>query len=307
MTDIIRTTAVASAIFLSAISPIGANAKKFNTPKTTTSSMVSVAHLWDTNDGSVGRLSIGGYSANLYQSNSQSTVDAYDSAAYMPWGNIVMIADHASQGFSVIRSCGAGSVGTITDNSTITYLTCASSYQGTNTGNGINLADGRYAETVGDGSYMLYTCNDSTGVSVTVTYWYVSGVEAIAPAYVEPEPVYEAPAPTYEEAAPVEESVSQSVVDTTSNEQTQQAVSQTSTEPVKADKVDTTTVPDFAEATQEIYNSFKAELENQLHNLLTANKQGVDKQYSSYFEKENLVYYVDNRQWLALSSARGVN
>jgi hypothetical protein len=327
MTDIIRTAAITSAMFLSAISPIGANAKQFNTPRTSAASVSVVSHLYDTSDGSVGRLTIGGYTAELYQSSSQSVVDAADSAAYIPWGNIVMIADHASQGFSVLRSLGAGASGTITDNSTITYITCASSYQGTNTGNGINLADGRYAETVGDGSYMLYTCNDSAGVSVTVTYWYVSGTSAIAPVQ-QAAAVEEAPV---QEAAPVETvqyTESQSVVDTTVSEQTQPAqnetaeteqaqpassetaaVAQNTASPANADKVSTTSVSDFAEATAETNHLSQAELESKLYDLLTANEQDASsaKTDSLHINAENQAYYADNRHWLALSSTRGEN
>ncbi len=335
MTDIIRTAAITSAMFLSAISPIGANAKQFNTPRTSTASISVVSHLYDTSDGSVGRLTIGGYTAELYQSSSQGVVDAADSAAYIPWGNIVMIADHASQGFSVLRSLGAGASGTITDNSTITYITCASSYQGTNTGNGINLADGRYAETVGDGSYMLYTCNDSAGVSVTVTYWYVSGTSSIAPVQQAPA-VEEAPAAVEEapvqEAAPVETvqyTGSQSVVDTTVSEQAQPASSETAeteqaqpassetaaapqntASPANADKVSTTSVSDFAEATGETHHLSQAELESKLYDLLTANEQDASssaKTDSLHINAENQAYYADNRHWLALSSTRGEN
>lgn len=322
MTDIIRTAAITSAMFLSAISPIGANAKQFNTPRTSTASISVVSHLYDTSDGSVGRLTIGGYTAELYQSSSQGVVDAADSAAYIPWGNIVMIADHASQGFSVLRSLGAGASGTITDNSTITYITCASSYQGTNTGNGINLADGRYAETVGDGSYMLYTCNDSAGVSVTVTYWYVSGSSSIAPVQQAPA-VEEAPAAVEEapvqEAAPVETvqyTGSQSVVDTTVSEQAQPASSETAAapqntaSPANADKVSTTSVSDFAEATGETHHLSQAELERKLYDLLTANEQDASssaKTDSLHINAENQAYYADNRHWLALSSTRGEN
>ncbi|MCH4282034.1 MAG: hypothetical protein LKF83_02705 [Solobacterium sp.] len=328
MTDIIRTAAITSAMFLSAISPIGANAKQFNTPRTSTASVSVVSHLYDTSDGSVGRLTIGGYTAELYQSSSQSVVDAADSAAYIPWGNIVMIADHASQGFSVLRSLGAGASGTITDNSTITYITCASSYQGTNTGNGINLADGRYAETVGDGSYMLYTCNDSAGVSVTVTYWYVSGTSAIAPVQQAPV-VEEAPVQEAASVETVQYTESQSVVDTTVSEQTQPAQNETAeteqaqpassetavtaqntASPANADKVSTTSVSDFAEATGETNHLSQAELESKLYDLLTANEQDASsnaKTDSLHFYAEDQAYYADNRHWLALSSTSSEN
>ena len=89
------------------------------------------------------------------------------SAVLMNYLGRQMIADHAHQGFSVIRSCGAGSVGTFCGRT----IVCASSYQGTNTGYGIMLDDGRWADEVYDGTYIMYTCNDASGVSVTVTFW----------------------------------------------------------------------------------------------------------------------------------------
>ncbi|MCH3961853.1 MAG: hypothetical protein LKF53_00700 [Solobacterium sp.] len=136
--------------------------------------LVQVQAIGHTSDGSQGTLTIGSYQAKLYEGTSQNIVDAENSAAYMPWGDKVMIADHASQGFSIIRTLGAGATGSISDDAGTTVLTMASSYQGTNTGNGIDLSDGRYAENVNDGSFILYTCNDATGVSVTVTYWNAS-------------------------------------------------------------------------------------------------------------------------------------
>lgn len=193
MKNIVKSTIIATALVFASMSATAPVNAKQETP-TTSTAIKAPSKLWQTSNGSVGRLSIGSYSAQLYPGSSQSIVDAPDSAAYISWENIVMIADHAAQGFSIIRSLGPGASATITDDATITYLTCASTYQGTNTGNGIDLVDGRYAEQVGDGQYILYTCNDATGVSVTVTYWNVTGS---APVYVPtPEPVVETPAPT---------------------------------------------------------------------------------------------------------------
>lgn len=123
-------------------------------------------------DGALGTIAIGGYSARVYQGGytnavNQPIVDAPNSAVLMNYLGRQMIADHAHQGFSVIRSCGPGSTGSFCGRT----IVCASSYQGTNTGNGIMLADGRWADEVYDGTYIMYTCNDASGVSVTVTFW----------------------------------------------------------------------------------------------------------------------------------------
>ncbi len=144
-------------------------------PNASIDNLINVYNIGQTSDGSMGRLAIGGYSARLFNNATQGTVDAADSAAYIPWGNgKVYIADHASQGFNIIKTLGSGSSATITDDTTIVYLTMNTSYQGINTGHGINLSDGRYSENVNDGNYVMYTCNDSSGVSVTVTYWNVT-------------------------------------------------------------------------------------------------------------------------------------
>jgi hypothetical protein len=265
MKDIIRTTAITSAMFLTAISPIASNAKGMETPITSTGKTAIVNNLYQTNDGSVGRLTVGGYSANLYAGYDQYIVDNYDSAAYMGWGSMTAIADHAGQGFDAIKY---NSSATITDNATILYLTKVAQYNDAiNTGAGINLADGTYAESLGY-PYCMYTCNDTTGVSVTVTYWNVTGSAAVAapePVYVAPvveepvveaqpvveepvveaQPVYEAPAaePVYE--APVQQQVyeapvaqpvyqeeaapaeTQQIVDTTEAQPAQPAADQT--------------------------------------------------------------------------------
>ena len=123
-------------------------------------------------DGALGTISIGGYSARLYQGGSgnsvnQPIVDAENSAVLMNYLGRQMIADHAHQGFSVIRSCSLGLLGSLCGRT----IVCASSYQGTNTGYGIRLDDGRWADEVYDGTYIMYTCNDAESTSVTVTFW----------------------------------------------------------------------------------------------------------------------------------------
>ena len=170
MKNTIRTSVVLAAAMVLSFSPVKAQETRYVLPTASTQS-VHVLNVGHTSDGSMGRLTIGSYSAKLYNGSDQAIVDAEDSAAFTTWSNKVFIADHASQGFRIIRELGAGATGTITDDAGTTVLTMASSYQGTNTGHGINLNDGRYAESVADGKYVLYTCNDSTGVSVTVTYW----------------------------------------------------------------------------------------------------------------------------------------
>lgn len=111
------------------------------------------------------------YHAILYQSGSESNsvnqpiVDAENSAVLMNYLGRSMIADHASQGFNAICYESSGYVYG-------TPIYCGARLHGTNTGNGILLDDGNYADEEYPGSYILYTCNDSAGVDVTVTFWY---------------------------------------------------------------------------------------------------------------------------------------
>lgn len=113
------------------------------------------------------------YHAVLYQSSSESNsvnqpiVDAKNSAVLMNYLGRSMIADHASQGFGAICYESNGYIYG-------TPITCIARLHGTNTGDGIMLDDGQYADEVYNGSYILYTCNDSSGVDVTVTFWTVS-------------------------------------------------------------------------------------------------------------------------------------
>lgn len=179
MKNLLKTTVTLTAAMLLAVTPVSAKTSERTLP-TASNSLTKVLNIGHTSDGSMGTLSIGSYSAKLYATSSQSVVDAENSAAYIQWGQKVLIADHASQGFRIIRTLGAGATGTITDDAGTTVLTMASSYQGTNTGNGINLSDGSPAENKADGTYILYTCNDSEGVSVTVTYWNASKATEIA-------------------------------------------------------------------------------------------------------------------------------
>jgi hypothetical protein len=161
---------------------------------------------------------------------------------------------------------------------------------------------------------MLYTCNDSTGVDVTVTYWNVSGSEAVAAPVAAPveevaaaEPVAEPAAQTVTETAPAE----QPVVDTTVTEQTQQAQAEaqvatlTPAETIKSALDTNTTVPEFAEETKETNNASATSFGNTFFNLLTANRQDAsDSDNALDSAMDHQPYYADNRRWLALAADR---
>jgi hypothetical protein len=121
--------------------------------------------------GAVYQLNVGNYSALLYRTTSQETVDAKNSAAMFAFGGKHIVADHASDGFDTLYGMHPGSTAYLNNDAGQYLLTCASVYQGTNTGYDIVLPDGRSMYNVQDGSWIMYTCNDSAGISVTITFW----------------------------------------------------------------------------------------------------------------------------------------
>ena len=143
--------------------------------------VVSVFDEMAEKEGMVGRLTIpyGGVNVALYSttvydiSESQSIVDAYDSAAYMEDGysayNCVIIADHVHQGFVGIKSAVPGSTYAYID-----FGECARAYVctrnliGYNTGYLVD-GDGNYIVAQDSEEILMYTCN-SDG-SVTITFW----------------------------------------------------------------------------------------------------------------------------------------
>lgn len=125
--------------------------------------------------GNVGRIILPsvGYEMPLYNGSEaswSSIVDANNSALYTNYLGKMMVADHAYQGFSAMKQSPIGSIGYIVQGNQIITIRCVSIYQATNTGNGI-MVGSTYADEMSDGSIFMYTCNDSTGVSVTVSFW----------------------------------------------------------------------------------------------------------------------------------------
>lgn len=125
--------------------------------------------------GNAGRIILPavGYEMPLYngaESSWAGIVDANNSALYTNYMGKMMVADHAYQGFNAMKNSPIGSIGYIVQNDQIIVIRCVSIYDAINTGNGIIVGD-RYADEMNDGSIFMYTCNDSTGVSVTVSFW----------------------------------------------------------------------------------------------------------------------------------------
>lgn len=114
--------------------------------------------------GAAGLLRIPQYSISipLYASQSQSTVDAANSAAYFSFNGVMVIGDHWNQnGFSAVRNMAVGTRVYIDnpDGSTSSY-TVTWSGSGTNTASQLLFPDG----SVVDGRYgglVLYTCRSN--------------------------------------------------------------------------------------------------------------------------------------------------
>ena len=146
--------------------------------KTKTAPKTASATATKTTGTKVGSINIArvGYSMPLYtgkQSQYQEIVDNENSALYVNsfFGGNGMIADHAAQGLKKQKSCVKGDTMTLTVNGKTTKYVMTSIYtNGQNVGNGIKIGN-KYADEMTDGSLFIYCCNDSTGKSVTVTFW----------------------------------------------------------------------------------------------------------------------------------------
>ena len=158
-----------------------------NTTTTTTTKVTTINVTTPTNtttttttkEGTAGLLTIPsvGVSVPLYSTTNckdyQKVVDAENSALYTTFMGKKMIADHAHQGFSKMKNSKVGTVAYIQKGNTKQTLVCTAKYtNGVNKGNGIMIGN-TYADQMKDGDLFMYTCNDSEGISVTVTFWKV--------------------------------------------------------------------------------------------------------------------------------------
>ena len=105
----------------------------------------------------------------LFNGSAQSLVDAVDSAAFFPFGNSMLVADHWNQGFTRIKSCHAGTKAYIYKGGSIETLTCTGISKGINNDYDLLYADGTSATTAG--GILMYTCNGANYHDVTITFW----------------------------------------------------------------------------------------------------------------------------------------
>lgn len=118
-----------------------------------------------------GRLVIPSVGVNvaLFAAFSQATADAQDSAAYYPFKNYMLVADHWNQGFWKIKRCSVGTKAYIYRGTSIQTLTCTGICRGVNADYDLLYEDGSSA-TTGSGTIM-YTCNGSNYHDITITFW----------------------------------------------------------------------------------------------------------------------------------------
>ncbi len=113
------------------------------------------------------------YSIALYEPTSteeaQEYVDNKDSGAIIEYPNISIIADHASQGFDIIKKEKIGNYIYIKNpNKTIDTYVIKEKTNGYNTKDKLLTEDGRNIIFDTDYSLALYTCNSSNGYHVTI-------------------------------------------------------------------------------------------------------------------------------------------
>ena len=101
----------------------------------------------------------------------QKIVDNKSTALIADFLGKKMLADHAADGLKAMKNCQVGDKLVITkDGKTTTYKMTKMDKNAVNTGSGIR-TEGKYADQLNYGELFAYCCNDSTGVSVTVTFW----------------------------------------------------------------------------------------------------------------------------------------
>lgn len=133
---------------------------------------------YNTWDPYVGKFSIPGVglSVNCYNSASQATVDAANSAAYFYLQGHLVVADHVNQGFNKIKSCKEGTIAYVPYGSGTVEYECVAVINGINTGYGLKTADGRDISELYPGSVVCYTCNGNWQ-NVTIVFFQLPGGE----------------------------------------------------------------------------------------------------------------------------------
>jgi hypothetical protein len=126
-------------------------------------------------EGTAGHLTISslGIDVPLYTAydDAQTIVDADQSAAYMDWYSVPLIADHAGQNNFHNLAVAAGQTAVITRGGSQTAYICSGVYQGINTVDDLIVNGESYLTSV-HGNLIIYTCINAQDTSqVYVTTW----------------------------------------------------------------------------------------------------------------------------------------
>lgn len=152
--------------------------KQVNTKKPTQKEIENKILTSNKKLGDSGRLYFSSlYSIALYSPDTseeaQEFVDNQDSGAYYPHGSIMIIADHAHQGFSIIKSQKVGNyvyIKKVDENNQkiLEKYIIREKTNGTNTGAYLITNDGRKLATDVNYDLALYTCNSNDGKNITI-------------------------------------------------------------------------------------------------------------------------------------------
>lgn len=106
--------------------------------------------------------------------NTQAIVDMENSAVIkrrFGGGHCDYIADHASQGFSIIRECTYTTPAVVQTPASSRIYRWAATMLGTNTGKNLIACTGQALTSVKWADLCLYTCNDAGGKNITMVFF----------------------------------------------------------------------------------------------------------------------------------------
>lgn len=120
------------------------------------------------------------FSVSLYNGkdksakNAQAIVDRENSAEikrHFGGGRCDYIADHAAQGFSIIRQCTLYSMAIVQTPTSSRIYRWLATMTGRNTGKNLITCSGQALTKIKWADLCLYTCNDSAGKDITMVFF----------------------------------------------------------------------------------------------------------------------------------------
>ena len=106
--------------------------------------------------------------------NAQIIVDRENSATIkrrFRGGHCDYIADHAAQGFDIIKDCKLNAIAVVQTPTSSRIYQCNAIMYGRNTGKNLITCTGQALTNVKWADMCLYTCNDTKGVSITMVFF----------------------------------------------------------------------------------------------------------------------------------------